>query len=147
MESSKPFLGAARSNGSRMRELYEAWNQRDWAAVRARLAPDVEWFHAGRHELVRGSEAVVELLKSHAEVFPDARVDVRALHDIGETVLVEWTLVHPRASQAEEPKPAIVCDVVRFQHGRCARGTTYGDTFTILMEFREAYRPPLRAVC
>src|SRR5262249_11267915 len=79
------------SNAELVRSLYKAWNQRDWLAVRAGLAADVEWFHATRHELVRGVDAVVDLLKAAADAFPDAHVDIHCIHEAGEFVIVEWS--------------------------------------------------------
>ena len=110
--------------------------------------PGVEWFHAGRHELVRGVEGVVAMLRSNAEAFPGARIDVRSLRAAGGAVIAEWTVVNARLSMTTDcEKPAIVCEVVEVGNGRIVRGATYGDILTMMMEFREEYRPPLRAVC
>ena len=130
------------------RALYDAWNERRWDDLAALLDSDVEWFHAGRHELVRGAEAVVAMLRSQAEAFPHARIDVRTLRAAGDVVVAEWTVSHARASATSEAdKPAIVCEVLELRGGRVARASTYGDIVTMLMEFREEWRPPLRAVC
>jgi ketosteroid isomerase-like protein len=130
------------------RALYDAWNDRRWDDLAALFDSDVEWFHAGRHELVRGAEAVVAMLRSQAEAFPHALIDVRTLRAAGDVVVAEWTVRHARASTTSEvEKPAIVCEVLELRAGRVARASTYGDIVTMLMEFREDWRPPLRAVC
>jgi ketosteroid isomerase-like protein len=131
-----------------LRELYDAVNARDWDAVAARIDPNVEWFHAGRHELVRGVDGIVGMLRANAEAFPNARIEVRALRDAGAVVVAEWTVVNPRASRVREvEKPAIVCEVIETRRGRIVKGSTYGDILTLMMEFSDEYRAPLRAVC
>ena len=131
-----------------LRDLYRAYNERDWDAVAARLAPGIEWFHAGRHELMRGVESVVAMMRSNADAFPSARIDVRALRAAGGAVVAEWTVVNARSSMTTDcEKPAIVCEVVEVANGRIVRGSTYGDILTMMMEFSDEYRPPLRAVC
>ncbi|HVY48265.1 MAG TPA: nuclear transport factor 2 family protein [Minicystis sp.] len=132
----------------RVRDLYDAYNRRDWEAVAELLDPCVEWFHAGRHELVRGSDGVVAMMRCNAESFPHAHIELRAVRDAGSAVVAEWTVVNARASMTlDVEKPAIVCEVLELRGGRVARGSTYGDMLTMLMEFRDEYRPPLRAVC
>jgi ketosteroid isomerase-like protein len=143
-----PRPSPARPATEALRDLYEAYNERDWERVAARLDAGVEWFHAGRHELVRGVDGVVAMLRSNAEAFPNARIDVRALRAAGTAVVAEWTVANARSSMTTDcDKPAIVCEVVEVAHGRIVRGSTYGDILTMMMEFRDEYRPPLRAVC
>jgi ketosteroid isomerase-like protein len=143
-----PRPSPARPAKEALADLYAAYNAREWDAVAARLDPGVEWFHAGRHELVRGVESVVAMLRSNAEAFPSAQIDVRKLHAVGATVVAEWTVVNARSSMTTDgDKPAIVCEVVEVANGRIVRGSTYGDILTMMMEFRDEYRPPLRAVC
>ncbi len=116
------------SNVDTVRSFYAAYNRRDWVALEALMSPSVEWFNAARAELVCGAEAVVALFKSSAEAFPDARVDVRRIHDAGEFVFTECSL-----SRAKQPGArAIYCEVGQFVDGKCVRGSTYADTFRLI---------------
>ena len=117
-------------NRENVKRFYDAYNRRDWAALEAMMDPDVEWFHAGRAELVRGSAAVLALFQSNAETFPDAQVDVNRVHCAGDYVIAECSL--RKVGTRGAPTRAVFCDVERFVNGRCIRGSTYADTFRML---------------
>ncbi|HVY48653.1 MAG TPA: nuclear transport factor 2 family protein [Minicystis sp.] len=138
----------ARVREARVRALYEAYNRRAWDAVAVLLDPSVEWFHAGRHELVRGVDGAVAMFRGNADAFPKAKIDLRAVRDAGDAVVVEWNVVNGRAPRRlDARRPAIVCEVFELRAGRVARASTYGDVLTMLSEFRDASRPPLGPVC
>ncbi len=118
-----------KSNADIVHRFYDAYNRRDWVELSGMMAPGVEWFHAARAELVRGSDAVIALFKSSAEAFPHARVEVRKLHEAGDFVITECTFARPSAHASEQ---AVFCDVEQFVDGKCVRGSTYTDTFRLL---------------
>lgn len=123
-------------NADRIRELYDAWNRRAWNELACSLAPDVVWFHATRHEHVEGVDAVVSMLRSTAEAFPDARIDLHAVREAGNTVIAEWSA--RQAGTRTRAERALVCEVLQFEGDACVRGTTYGDPITSLIEARPA---------
>ena len=133
-------------SASRLRLFYDAWNRREWDAISSLLDPAIEWFHAGRHELVRGSDAVVWMLRSQAEAFPHARIEPRRVRDADGSVIAEWTVANTR----DEADAALrrSCGGLRARERSIVHGTTLPPSWiTMLMEFREDYRAPLRAVC
>ena len=119
------------TNAEIVRKFYDAYNRRDWDVVAGMLAPSVEWFHAARAELVSGVDGVISLFKSSAEAFPDAKVEVRAIHEAGEFVIAECAFTRPGMLGS---KQASFCEVGRIQNGKCVRGSTYADTLQILLE-------------
>lgn len=118
-------------NADSVRKFYDAYNRRDWEAVRSLLAPSVEWFHAARAELVSGVDGVIALLRSAAEAFPDARVEVRAIHEAGDCVITECAYTRAASVSSQQ---ATFCEVEHFKDGKCIRGSTYADTLQILLE-------------
>jgi ketosteroid isomerase-like protein len=120
------------------RAFYDAYNARDWDALASLMAPTVAWFHAARRELIQGPGAVLALLRSSAEAFPDARIQLHAVHETGRTVVAEWSYVTATGKRA---KHAIVCEVVHIEDGKLVRGTTYGDTLQILLELGQSAAP------
>lgn len=116
-------------NADTVKSFYDAYNRRDWAALSAMMSPGVEWFHAPRGELMRGSEAVIALFKSTAETFPNARVQVKKLHEAGDFVITECSFARPHADGVEQ---AVFCEIEQFIDGKCVRGSTYADTFRML---------------
>ena len=119
------------TNADTTRKFYDAYNRRDWEALGSLLAPSVEWFHAARAELVSGVDGVTALLRSAADAFPDARIEVRAIHEAGDCVITECAFTR---SSAAAPQQATFCEVGRFKDGKCVRGSTYADTLQILLE-------------
>jgi ketosteroid isomerase-like protein len=120
------------------RAFFEAYNRRDWDALTALCAPTVSWFNAARRELMQGPDVVLGFLRSTAEAFPEARIELHAMHESGSKVIVEWSYVAGRTRKA---KRAIVCDVIELEAGKLTRGTTYGDTLQILLELGQAAAP------
>lgn len=118
-------------NAEIVRKFYDAYNRRDWEAVATMLAPSVEWNNAARAELVSGVDGVISLLRSSADAFPDAKIEIRAIHEAGEFVITECAFT--RAS-APSSKQATFCEVGQIKNGRCVRGSTYADTLQILLE-------------
>lgn len=119
------------SNTEIARRFYDAYNRRDWEEVRSLLSPQAEWFHAARGELVNGVEGVIALLRSSAEAFPDAKVEVRAVHESGDVVVAECAYRVPRVASSEQPT---FCEVGTIKDGRFIRGSTYADTLQMLLE-------------
>lgn len=129
-------------NAEITRNFYEAYNRRDWQALASLLAPTVEWFHAGRGERIQGVEAVTALLRGSAEAFPEALVEVRAVHEGGATVTTEWSYTSAREKQPARGTPvAQACDVQEIRNGKLVRGATYGDTLQMLLELETSSAP------
>ena len=120
-----------RSNVEVVRKFYEAYNRRDWDVVASLLAPSVQWFHAARAELVSGADGVIALFRSSADAFPEARVEVRAMHEAGDHVITECAFTRRSAVASAQ---ATFCEVGQLRDGRFVRGNTYADTLQILLE-------------
>lgn len=135
---------AAASHADRVRAFYDAWNRRDWDAVANGLDAGVEWFHATRRELVRGKEAVVALLRSSADAFPDARIHVRGLHVNGDFVIAEWSVELATARRGK--RGSVVSEVQVFSGEKCVRGTSYGDVITMLLDGEADVAPELERI-
>lgn len=106
-------------------KLYDAWNRRDWQGVRNVLSPSGEWSSPALGARVRGRESVIALLRSSADAFPGARLEVLRLHEAGDTVVAECAY---RLSGKGSPQSPSFCEILRFENGRCVAGTTYADS-------------------
>jgi hypothetical protein len=140
------------SNTDWVRCYYDAFNRRDWEWISAMLAPDVEWFHAGRDERVRGGHAVIASFRSLVEGTPSAQIDVRAVHDAALVVVAECGIRHVQKRITTPPplrgpstssrppaiEPATFCEVLELRNGRCVRGSTYADSVRLLMDINQA---------
>ena len=121
------------ANSNAVRRFYDAYNRRDWNAVVELLDQDVEWFHTARDEHVCGVDAVVALVKSTADAFPDARVQILTIHEAGDFVIAECVLARG-GGRLKALHKASFCEISQFRDGRCVRGSTYADTLRVLLE-------------
>lgn len=124
------------------RRVYAAWNLRDWRTVASLLAPDVEWLHLARGEAIRGVDAVVHLLRSSADAFPHAHVHVCGLERSDATLVARCTFLRAgEAPPGDDDSVGTYCDVLQIEAGRVARGTTYGDPLSLLLDLDAPTRP------
>lgn len=118
-----------------VRCFYDAYNRRDWEWIGAMLSKDVHWFSGARGEYVRGVDAVVSLFRSTLEGFPDAQIEVRALHQAGDFVICECGLRIGNARRSDtNSRQGTFCEVMNLRGGRCVQGSTYADSLRLLME-------------
>ena len=128
-----------RDNAEWVRCYYDAWNRRDWEWIAAMLSPKTEWFNASRGEHVRGVDDVVAMLRSVADAFPTAFIQVRSVHDAGDSIVAECGFVHSARLASKPASPLAVqeatfCEVIQLDKGRCVRGSTYADTLRLLLD-------------
>lgn len=127
-----------------VRCFYDAYNRRDWEWIGAMLSKDVQWYSAARGEYVRGLDAVVSLFRSTLEGYPDAKIEVRALHQAGEIVVCECGLSTGGSGSSRKSDTAsrqgTFCEVMHLRGGRCVQGSTYADSLRLLMDLNTAER-------
>ena len=111
-----------------LREVYEAFNRRDLAAIEQRCSPDISW-RWGRHFFETdavGWPAVSEFLDRWLESLPDTRVEVERIIDAGECLvaLVRQTGSGPASGVGTEMTYA---QIVTFEEGRVRDVRNYID--------------------
>src|SRR5438128_7650640 len=80
----------ASSNVETARAINAAFNDRDWDAMRSRIAETCEWVD-GRHITHKGPEEFVTgYSKPWADGFPDGKVTDARYYDAGDTVVAEF---------------------------------------------------------
>lgn len=111
-----------------LREVYDAFNRRDRAAIEGHCSPDITW-RWGRHFFetdAAGWPAVSEFLDRWLESLPDARVEVERTVDAGErlVVLLRQTGSGPASGAGTEMTFA---QVVTFEKGKLRDVRNYLD--------------------
>lgn len=69
------------------REYLEAWNRRDWARFRESFHPDYT-YTGGDGQTQKGPEAGMAVGHMFATAFPDAKVEFKRVHAVGDNVAV-----------------------------------------------------------
>jgi ketosteroid isomerase-like protein len=108
------------------RQLYDAFNRRDFTALANTIAPDATWAVVPTGFSGPGRESVVAWAHSTIEQFPDARIEVTAAYEHGTSCTVEFVLLatHPsgvRLSMA-------TCEILVCRDQQIVSGRVYVDT-------------------
>jgi len=91
------------------RAIFDAWNERDWDAIRGVLHPDFA-YAAPCGECVAGVDAGFETAwKAFADAFPDGRFEVRATHADGNSVVTQFRMKGTHGA-VQLPEDAIRAD-------------------------------------
>jgi ketosteroid isomerase-like protein len=111
-----------------IRRAFEAFNRRDWNALVAEAAPDMEYVPSGAlpgsTESVHGPEGYLEFLRWLTDEFADPRVEVRALRDAGDQVFAEVAL-SGRGKQSGAETSWTLWQVWSVREGKIARGRAF----------------------
>src|SRR5262249_21816801 len=71
------------------RQILDAWNRRDWNALRTLLHSDYRYTGPDGKEIV-GPEAGVDLYKMYATAFPDGKLESKNVITSGSTSVCEF---------------------------------------------------------
>jgi steroid delta-isomerase-like uncharacterized protein len=131
-------------NDTLAREMYEAWNKRDWQAVLDAATPDGTITVVGTGETFEGSEGVQRYNTMWADAFPDGQITVDHIYGDADHVIVEFTgrgthtatLVTSMGSIPATGRSVTLqlCDVLEFSDGKVKNQRTYFDTGSLMAQ-------------
>lgn len=119
-------------------EWVDAWNSKDMDRMRSLYAEDAILYQAPVKQTLTGWNYINDRLKDLAEGFPDAKIEISALHIDGDTAILEFneTGTHKGRFLDYEPTGNKIdidsCLVFKIRDGKVINYTTYLDTVTIL---------------
>ena len=128
------------------REMFEAWNRRDFATMRGLLHPEYTYQGPDGKEAA-GPETGIAIAQMYANAFPDGRLEIERVHVAGETAIAE---VIARGKHGGDlmgiaaPGKDIeirICNVVEVRDGKVYREREYMDLMTMLAQIG-AVTPP-----
>lgn len=134
----------ASKNAETVARMASAFNERDWQTIRAAVADDCVFSDPVQDH--KGPEGFVDAYnKAWVAGFSDARMTDVAIHDSGDTVIVEFvgtgTNDGPVADFPSTGKHASqhICEVYRFgRDGKVIGGRSYYDQLGILAQLGHA---------
>ena len=86
-----------------VKRYLQAFNDRDWDALREHLAPDA--VEHGIHTELHGPDEIVEFLRSHFETFPDYAGTMEAILADDDTVAVRYTATGTLSEAYRDAEP------------------------------------------
>lgn len=120
--------------------LFEAWNNRDWDAIRRSLHPEYTYIGPDGHES-RGVDTGLQAgWVDNASGLPDGRIEIVAVHVDDDTVITEfsfngthtgsWSGIPPTGKRVG----ASVCNVMRFRDGKVSWERDYLNLLDVLVQ-------------
>jgi steroid delta-isomerase-like uncharacterized protein len=121
-------------------ELYAAWSLHEPERIDAIFAEDAAYEDVAGAQLVRGKEAIKELLRAAYAWAPDFRVAMKSLIVAGDTAATEWVSEGIQTGPIGE-LPASGnsfrlrgASILTFRDGKIAKVTDYYDMATFLRQ-------------
>jgi steroid delta-isomerase-like uncharacterized protein len=131
-------------NATLARSLYEGFNERDFDRLADLMAPDGTITIVGSGDTYTGPDGARRYNRMWADAFPDGRITIGNLIDVGDTVVVEFTgrgthtgaLAVPGGSIAATGRPVTLqlCDVLELADGKVTTQRTYFDAASLLAQ-------------
>ncbi len=131
-------------NTTLVRELFEAWNNRDYEAVAQRVAPDCTMIDMGNGRTLQGPDGFVEFSKALFAALPDVQFSLDHLMTQGDTVVVEYTGRGTHTGDLALPAGTIpatgrsltvhTCEVDEVENGKIKQARVYVDSGAIMAQ-------------
>ena len=128
------------------REYVESWNSRNFDRMRDLMHPDYT-YTGGDGQEQKGPEAGLAVTRMFADAFPDGRVNITSIKQIGDTTVVEFIGrgthqgdlmgIAPTGKSVSIP----VCDVFEVRDGKIYREREYMDMMTMMVQLGVATVP------
>ena len=126
--------------------IFDAWNSRNFDRMRELLHPDYT-YTGGDGQEQKGPEAGLAVNRMFAHAFPDGRIDITSIKQIGDTTVVEFIGrgthkgdlmgIAPTGRSMNIP----VCDVMELRDGKIYREREYMDMMTMMVQLGVATVP------
>lgn len=131
-------------NGTLIRSLIEAWNQRDFDKIADSTAPDAKTVIVGSGQTFTGPDGSRAFDSMWADAFPDGRVTIDQVIESGDHVVVEYTGrgTHTgtlRTGMGDIPATGKsltlqLCDVYEVKDGKVRSQRSYFDTGSLMAQ-------------
>jgi len=132
------------NNETLARELYEAWNNRDWQTTMDAVAPGGKITVMGTGDTFEGAEGAQQYNTMWADAFPDGRITIDHVYSAGDCVVVEFTGRGTHTGALKTSMGSIpatgrsvtlhLCDVLVFSDGKVKEQRNYLDTGSLMAQ-------------
>jgi steroid delta-isomerase-like uncharacterized protein len=131
------------------KQMIEAWNRRDFDAIRDLLHPQYTYTGGDGKEVTGGPDVGLRIAKTYAAAFPDGRLEVRATYVQGDTAVAELHATGTHQGElmgiAATGKRAeiVVCNVLELRDGKIYREREYMDMLSMFTQLG-VMQPPVQ---
>ncbi|MEV7686447.1 ester cyclase [Streptomyces bungoensis] len=127
-----------------IRDLFSAWNNRDYEAIADSVAPDCTLIEEGSGRTLKGPEGFTRLARSLFDAMPDGKFTVDHLTAQGDTVVIEYTgdgtqtgdlILHAGTVPATGRHVTVhACDIYEVKDNKIKEARAYLDTGAIMAQ-------------
>ncbi|KUN85567.1 hypothetical protein AQJ66_13775 [Streptomyces bungoensis] len=127
-----------------IRDLFSAWNNRDYEAIAESVAPDCTLVEEGSGRTLKGPEGFTRLARSLFDAMPDGTFTVDHLTAQGDTVVIEYTgdgtqtgdlILHAGTVPATGRHVTVhACDIYEVKDNKIQEARAYLDTGAIMAQ-------------
>ncbi|MEU9393199.1 ester cyclase [Streptomyces sp. NPDC048324] len=129
-------------NETFVRDLFRAWNDRDYDTITDSVAPDCTLTEEGSGRTLQGPEGFTQLAKAMFDAMPDGKYTLDHLTSQGDTVVIEYTTSGTQTGDLTLPAGTLpatgrhvtvhACDIYEIHDGKIHEGRAYLDTGAIM---------------
>ena len=112
-----------------------AYNEKDWKAVRASLAPDVTYDEIATGRRVQGVDQCITLWQGWAKALPDSKATFDKAVASGTTVVLEVTWRGTHSGPLESPTGPIAATGKRIEVRSCVVAELAGDKLKLERQY------------
>jgi steroid delta-isomerase-like uncharacterized protein len=129
------------------RDIADAWNRRDWGALRELYHSEYTYTGGDGKEMPGGPDTGLAVVRSYAEAFPDGKLEVRRVYVQGNIAIAEMlgrgTHRGPfmGAAPTNRACEVTICNVIEMRDGKCHREREYMDMLHIFVQLGLAKAP------
>ncbi|MFC9292431.1 ester cyclase [Streptomyces sp. NPDC057052] len=131
-------------NEAFVRDLFRAWNERDYDAIAGSVSQDCTLVEEGSGRTLKGPEGFTRLARAMFDAMPDGTFTLDHLTSQGDTVVVEYTgsgtqtgdlVLHAGTVPATGREVTVhACDIYEVEDDKIKRGRAYLDTGAIMSQ-------------
>ncbi|KES06270.1 hypothetical protein BU52_16220 [Streptomyces toyocaensis] len=131
-------------NETFVRDLFRAWNDRDYDSIAGSVAPDCTLVEEGSGRTLQGPEGFTQLAKAMFDAMPDGKFTLDHLTSQGDRVVVEYTgsgtqtgdlVLHAGTVPATGQHVTVhACDIYEVRDGKIQEGRAYLDTGALMSQ-------------
>ncbi|MGH9658377.1 MAG: ester cyclase [Bryobacteraceae bacterium] len=124
--------------------MFDAWNRRDFAAMKAQLHAEYTYAGGDGKETTGGPDAGVAVAQGYAAAFPDGRVEIRNSYTSGNVAIAEYRARGTHGGEllgvaaTGRPVDIVICNVIEMRDGKVYREREYVDLYAILQQIGAA---------
>ena len=128
------------------RQIFDAWNRRDWNAYRSFLHSEYTYIGPDGQEQ-KGPEAGLAIAKMYANAFPNGKLEVKNSMSTGDTAVCEFTARGTHQGDLRgipptgKPVEIKIANIMEVRDGKVYREREYFDTMSLLVQIG-VVKPP-----